>query len=508
MTGVDGELDYRRAADEYAKTLAGFALLNDDPAAVAARLGSSPIKEQLVATLDDWASVAAVLRKSDLAEQLLALARQAAPDPDWGDRLRRLNVWRDPQALDKLVAQAPAAGLSPQLCSLVGVLLRGVDSPLRESWLRQAQAEHPADFWLNYSLFGALYQTNPTEAAGFCRAAIAVRPGSSDAYNILGMALERQGKLDGADGAIAAYHKATALNLKNDVAYHNLGKILMDQKKLDDAIACFHKAIALNPKNFSAYNNLGIALHDQGKLDAAIAAYGKAIEINPKYANVHYNLGIARKDQGKLDEAVAAYHKAIECDPKYASAHYNLGLALKAQGKLDEAIAAYREAIELDPKSAGSALSALIERGWDLANNPDPKLRDPKRAVELVKEAVELAPLETQRWQYLGWIQYRAGNWTASIETLEKSCKLQPDGTGDSGQWIVLALAHTKLAAQVVLPERERDHHKAEARRWYEQADKWIDSQWRVRPSHAMGQNIWDFRAEARELMGIEKKKD
>ena len=81
------------------------------------------------------------------------------------------------------------------------------------------------------------------------------------------------------------------------------------------------------------------------------------------------------------------------------------------------------------------------------------------------------------------------------------SCKREAGGTGDAGQWIVLALAHAKLAAQEGLPEKEREHHKSQARRWYDQADKQIDRWWRVRPGHETGQAIWDFRAEARELM-------
>ena len=92
-------------------------------------LRSSPIKEQLVAALDDWAWVAFVLRNNDLAEQLLAVARQAAPDPAWGDRLRQLKVWRDQEALGKLVEEAPAAGLSPQLLDLVGVLASATRQP-------------------------------------------------------------------------------------------------------------------------------------------------------------------------------------------------------------------------------------------------------------------------------------------------------------------------------------------------------------------------------------------
>jgi hypothetical protein len=150
---------------------------------------------------------------------------------------------------------------------------------------------------------------------------------------------------------------------------------------------------------------------------------------------------------------------------------------------------------------------ALGNKGWDLINSPDPKRRDHQRALEAVQEGVKCNPQSDVPWQYLGWVQYRIGDWRASIEALEKSCKLQKGGTGDAGQWIVLALAHAKLAAQEGLPNKEREHHKTEARRWFDQADKLIDRWLRARPGDVIGQAIWDFRAEARELMGAKEKK-
>src|SRR5262249_19598536 len=52
---VKRDFDNSTAAKEYAKALAGFGILTQNPEAAAARLADSPIKEQLVAALDDWA---------------------------------------------------------------------------------------------------------------------------------------------------------------------------------------------------------------------------------------------------------------------------------------------------------------------------------------------------------------------------------------------------------------------------------------------------------------------
>jgi tetratricopeptide (TPR) repeat protein/serine/threonine protein kinase len=341
------------------------------------------------------------------------------------------------------------------------------------------------------------------EAADALNKAIEINPNDAAAYSNLGEALDKQGKLD---DAIAAYRRAVELDPKDAKAHYNLGFVLSEQKKLDEAIDAYRKAIELDPQYAKAHRGLGNALVNQRKWTEAVAAYRKAIELDPKNADAHLRLGIAMHNQKKWDEAADAFRKAIEINPKYTDVHSWLGAALLNQGKLDDAIAACRKALEFDPKNADARpnlVNALGQKGWGLVSGPDPMRRDPERAIVAIKEAVELDPRSTMAWQWLGWVQYRLGDWRASIEALEKSRKLQEGGTGDSGQWIVLALAHARLAAQDGMPEKEREHHKAEARRWFDGADKLIDTRWRARPDLLMGQAIWDFRAEARELIAV-----
>jgi tetratricopeptide (TPR) repeat protein len=236
---------------EYEAALAPFGVLGDDPAAVAGRLAASPIREQLVAALDQCALTIHVSHK-DLAERLLTLARQTAPDPGWGDRVRQLAVWGDRQALERLATEAPTAGLSPRLACIVGEGLRQKGSDLSLICLRRAQAQYPADFWLNFNLAHALSRAgNPAEAIGFYRAALAIRPGSS-------------------------------------VVYNNLGADFTDQKRFADAIEAYGKAIDLDPKNAGLpYANLGRALYQQGKVAEAIEAFNKAIEIDSRLVIGH-----------------------------------------------------------------------------------------------------------------------------------------------------------------------------------------------------------------------------
>jgi tetratricopeptide (TPR) repeat protein len=409
---VEGKLDSAGAARDYPKAFAeaGFAVLTDEPAAVAGKLAAAPIKEELVAALDDWAFVAFELGKEDLPGRLLEIGRLAAPDPGWGDRLRQVTVWRDQKALSELAKRAPDAGLSPPLLNLVGMLL--VEN---ESWYRQAAAQYPADFWLNVGLGSALQKTNLVEASGYYRVAIAVRPSSSAAYFNLGVALRDRKQLP---EAIAAYHKAIDLDPKLAKAHVHLGIALFDQKQLPEAITAVRKAIDLDPKNVDAYNALGNTLRVQNKLPEAIAAFHKAIECDPNDAKVRVNLGNALHDQKKLPEAIAAYEKAIALDPNDPKAHFNLGIALFDQKRLPEAIAAYEKAIALDPK---------LTRAYNSLGNALRVQNKLSEAIAAYRKAIDLDPNSAKTHYNVGIVLLDQKQLPEAIAALQKAIDLDPN---------------------------------------------------------------------------------
>src|SRR5262249_31945811 len=97
---------------------------------------------------------------------------------------------------------------------------------------------------------------------------------------------------------------------------------------------------------------------------------------------------------------------------------------------------------------------------WLLANCADARLRDPARAVQLAQRALELEEPIGNLWNTLGVAHYRAGNWNAAIEALNKSCELRKGG--DAFDWFCLAMAH------------EQTGNLDEGRKWYERAVKWM----------------------------------
>ncbi len=247
-TIVEGRLNVTGADAAYQKTFAaaGFDVLEGDPRAVADRIARSLIKEQLVAALDDWRPARTRFPEQKPVARLLHVARLAAPDPAWGDQLRRVATWNNKAAVEQLARKAAIGDLSPQMLHLMAILLSDTKSEERLGWLRRAQAQVPTDFWLNFELANALADSNLLESSGFCRAALAVRPNSAAIYNNLGKTLF---ELKRFDEAVAACRKAVQLG-ESAMAYNNLGNALGGQKRLHEAIAAYRKAILIDPNSW------------------------------------------------------------------------------------------------------------------------------------------------------------------------------------------------------------------------------------------------------------------
>jgi WD40 repeat protein len=142
----------------------------------------------------------------------------------------------------------------------------------------------------------------------------------------------------------------------------------------------------------------------------------------------------------------------------------------------------YKQALELN------------NQAWPLATNPEAKLRDPDRAVELAQKAVDLCPKQAMYWNTLGVAHYRAGHWKEAIEALTKSMELAK-GNLESFDTFFLAMAHWRL------------DEKEEAREWYDRAAQWMEkNKDQLEGNKQWPEELRRFRTEAAELLGIKEK--
>jgi WD40 repeat protein len=123
---------------------------------------------------------------------------------------------------------------------------------------------------------------------------------------------------------------------------------------------------------------------------------------------------------------------------------------------------------------------------WDLANATGSS-RDPQRALTLARRAVELFPNQAVYLNTLGVAQYRAGQFTAAVATLQRSLAL---GNVAAADLFFLAMAHWRLG------------DKTQARTCFQKAVEWMEK------NQPADDELLRFRAEAAALLGLETKKD
>ena len=229
-------------------------------------------------------------------------------------------------------------------------------------------------------------------------------------------------------------------------------------------------------------------------------------DVQEDEGHVHRIWASTLRDVGRLEEAEQAFIKGAtifdeltvdEPDtemyaPFAADTHHQIADLMFAGGRHEEAEREFRRTIELYEHQVArfSAENGKSERAanyntlaWLLATSPVPQQRNPARAIQLAKKAVELAPNASGNWITLGVAQYRAGDWQVAIDTLGKAMELR--GGGDSSDWYFLAMAHWQLG------------HKDEARKWYDKAVEWMDK------NQPRNDELLRFRDEAAELLCI-----
>jgi tetratricopeptide (TPR) repeat protein/serine/threonine protein kinase len=391
----------------------------------------------------------------------------------------------------------------------------------RQRYLREAEAECREAIRLAPTLalahlnLGVVLREQGKLAEGEAEylEAVRLKPDYGNAHLNLGLALKKQGKLD---EATAKFREAMRLQPGFAKPHLALGDLLLHQGKLPEAEAEYREAIRLRPKDSQAHVSLGTALRKQAKQAEAEAEYRKAIQLQPQNVAAHLALGDLYWQQGKFagfetacryvvqlrpeddlahvrlggflcDQkrdyagAETEFREAIRLKPENAMAHYNLGNALINQDKAADAEAEYREAIRLKPDYA----EAHSNLAWLLATCPDPKLRDPRRAVEHAQKAVALDPKGALHWGNLGVAQYRAGQWREAVLALEKADEMQK--AGPLPYRFFLAMAYGKL------------DRKDEARKTFAQTVERMEK--RASPSG----NLRRIRAEAEEVLKIKK---
>ncbi|MDA0703221.1 MAG: tetratricopeptide repeat protein [Proteobacteria bacterium] len=215
-----------------------------------------------------------------------------------------------------------------------------------------------------------------------------------------------------------------ALKLRPDleIARFLVGDILDSLGRQDEAIGVFRAIDESSPLYWEARMRVAESLAGLGRADEAVGELTNLAELRKHDPEPLNRLGDLMRVEERWDEAVAAYRGALERiapeNPSLWALHYALGIALERSKHWEEAEASLLKALASQPEHP-YLLNYLgyswADQGINLA-----------KARGMIERAVELRPTDGYIVDSLGWVLYRAGEYTAAVRHLERAVELRP----------------------------------------------------------------------------------
>lgn len=164
------------------------------------------------------------------------------------------------------------------------------------------------------------------------------------AYANRGIALRRQGELDGAiadlSNALKLAPNFPQILVARATAWRLKGRPDLALRDLDDAIHA-------SPTDAAALVSRGRIYSDQGDNDRAIADFNNAIRLAPKLYNAYLDRSSARSDMHDYKGAMADLDSAMALSPNNPSTFFDRAILFSVTGEIEKAAADYTTVIDL-----------------------------------------------------------------------------------------------------------------------------------------------------------------
>lgn len=151
--------------------------------------------------------------------------------------------------------------------------------------------------------------------------------------------------------AMVLLHQILSEDEKDYQSWSELGTAHLMQKNLSEAESAYLRATESNPTFFLAFFNLGKLRMAQKKFETAVEPLSQAVKIKPESPETNYFLGEAYLQIRKGSKAVVYFYEALKLDPiGMAEAHLRLAALYNGAGLKERAATEYEEFLKKRPE--------------------------------------------------------------------------------------------------------------------------------------------------------------
>lgn len=274
-----------------------------------------------------------------------------------------------------------------------------------------------------------LLDIDPSAAITPLAKAVELLPSQPRPRFLLGAAQERTGNLE---AAAKSFDGAAHLDSSDPDALVHLGNIYLKLNRPADAEPKFRAALGIQANSPPALLGLAKSLDAQKKPEAQ-EAYRNYLATQPNDPGAKRQVIRSLIDEKKYDEALAELDRTETGQPPTLDSLKLRADIVIGQKKWDDAIVVLQKAIALAPQDAqlhGGLGRVYLQK------------RDFSSAEKELKAALELNRNNLIYWKDLSTTFYLAGNYPATLSTLDIIAKVEPP---TAGEWFVRALCLDKL---------------------------------------------------------------
>ena len=211
-----------------------------------------------------------------------------------------------------------------------------------------------AEAWTLLALIERRLGNHP-EAESSARRAIALRPGRASAHQVLGTALQCQGRLA---EAIHCYREAIRLAPSDTQSHYLLANALRETNEPIQADRHYARAIELQPDFLQALSNRGALLIALGKSEDAIRYLNRANKLQPGLPQVLCNFAQVMHHGGRFDEAKGYCRQVLQRDPDFVDAIAILAELCEKSHETEETSALVTRGLNIAPENISLNLTA------------------------------------------------------------------------------------------------------------------------------------------------------